>query len=120
MALRLIITSYHKITPGQCPEKTLEYGSLAIGRGPDNDWVLPDPSRLVSTKHCLVQNKDGRYYITDSSTNGVELVKAGVRMQRGNSELLNHGEVIRIGEYEIQVALESSIAEGAADRKSVV
>ncbi|WP_192984157.1 type VI secretion system-associated FHA domain protein TagH [Pseudomonas sp. EggHat1] len=119
MALRLIITSYHKITPGQCPEKTLEYGSLAIGRGPDNDWVLPDPSRLVSTKHCLVQNKDGRYYITDSSTNGVELVKAGVRMQRGNSELLNHGEVIRIGEYEIQVALESSIAEGAAPFSAV-
>jgi len=114
MALRLTITSYHKITPGQCPEKTLEYGSMAIGRGPENDWVLPDPARLVSTKHCLVQNRDGRYYITDSSTNGVELVKAGVRMQRGNSELLNHGEVIRIGEYEIQVALESSIAEGSA------
>ena len=114
MALRLTITSYHKITPGQCPEKTLEYGSMAIGRGPDNDWVLPDPARLVSTKHCLLQNRDGRYYITDSSTNGVELVKAGVRMQRGNSELLNHGEVIRIGEYEIQVALESSIAEGSA------
>jgi len=114
MALRLTITSYHKITPGQCPEKTLEYGSMAIGRAPDNDWVLPDPARLVSSKHCLVQNKDGRYYITDSSTNGVELVKAGVRMQRGNSELLNHGEVIRIGEYEIQVALESSIAEGSA------
>ena len=114
MALRLTITSYHKITPGQCPEKTLEYGSMAIGRGPDNDWILPDPARLVSSKHCLVQNKDGRYYITDSSTNGVELVKASVRMQRGNSELLNHGEVIRIGEYEIQVALESSIAEGSA------
>ncbi|QNH01418.1 type VI secretion system-associated FHA domain protein TagH [Pseudomonas sediminis] len=114
MALRLTITSYHKITPGQCPEKTLEYGSMAIGRNPDNDWVLPDPARLVSSKHCLVQNRDGRYYITDSSTNGVELVKAGIRMQRGNSELLNHGEVIRIGEYEIQVALESSVAEGSA------
>lgn len=114
MALRLTITSYHKITPGQCPEKTLEHGVMAIGRSPDNDWVLPDPARLVSSKHCLVQNKDGRYYITDSSTNGVELVKAGIRMQRGNSELLNHGEVIRIGEYEIEVALESSIGEGSA------
>lgn len=114
MALRLTITSYHKITPGQCPEKTLEYGVIAIGRSPDNDWVLPDPARLVSSKHCLVQNKDGRYYITDNSTNGVELVKAGIRMQRGNSELLQHGEVIRIGEYEIAVALESSIAEGTA------
>ncbi|MBH3341313.1 type VI secretion system-associated FHA domain protein TagH [Pseudomonas mendocina] len=114
MALRLTITSYHKITPGQCPEKTLEQGVMAIGRSTDNDWVLPDPARLVSSKHCLVQNKDGRYYITDSSTNGVELVKAGIRMQRGNSELLQHGEVIRIGEYEIAVALESSIAEGSA------
>ncbi|MEO8488816.1 type VI secretion system-associated FHA domain protein TagH [Pseudomonas sp.] len=109
MSLCLTITSYHKITPGQCPEKSLNQGSMAIGRSSDNDWVLPDPERLVSSQHCVIQYKDGRYYLTDTSTNGVELVNAGIRLRRGNSEPLQDGELIRIGDYEIQARIDSSV-----------
>ncbi len=109
MSLCLTITSYHKITPGQCPEKTLEKGVMAIGRSSENDWVLPDPERLVSSRHCVIQYKDGRYYLTDNSTNGVELVNAGIRLRRGNSEPLQDGEVIRIGEYEIRVRIDFNL-----------
>ncbi|MCD5995969.1 type VI secretion system-associated FHA domain protein TagH [Pseudomonas sp. CDFA 602] len=124
MSLCLTITSYHKITPGQCPEKSMDTGVMAIGRGQENDWVLPDPERLVSQKHCTIQYKDGRYYLTDYSTNGVELVKAGIRLRRGNSEPLQDGEIVRIGEYEIQArvdfgmqAVEGSLA-GASPSSS--
>lgn len=110
MALCLTITSYHKITPGQCPEKLLETGAITVGRAADNDWVLPDPERLVSSKHCVIQFKDGRYYLTDNSTNGVELLNAGIRLRRGNSEPLMDGEVIRIGEYEIQARIDAGHA----------
>lgn len=109
MALCLTITSYHKITPGQCSEKSMDQGVMAIGRNSDNDWVLPDPERLVSGKHCVIQYKDGRYYLTDNSTNGVELVKAGVRLRKGNSEPLQDGEVIRIGDYEIQARVDFNL-----------
>ncbi|GAB7533766.1 type VI secretion system-associated FHA domain protein TagH [Pseudomonas sp. 3A(2025)] len=109
MSLCLTITSYHKITPGQCAEKTLEQGVMAIGRSPENDWVLPDPERLVSSRHCVIQYKDGRYYLTDNSTNGVELVEAGIRLRRGNSEVLQDGELVRIGEYEIRVRIDFSM-----------
>ncbi|TFY89039.1 type VI secretion system-associated FHA domain protein TagH [Pseudomonas nabeulensis] len=109
MSLCLTITSYHKITPGQCPEKSMNQGSMAIGRSSDNDWVLPDPERLVSSQHCVIQYKDGRYYLTDNSTNGVELVNAGIRMRRGNSELLQNGELIRIGDYEIQARIDFNV-----------
>ncbi|SEC70988.1 FHA domain protein [Pseudomonas saponiphila] len=109
MSLCLTITSYHKITPGQCPEKLMDQGMMAIGRSSDNDWVLPDPERLVSARHCVIQYKDGRYYLTDNSTNGVELVRAGIRMRRGNSEPLEDGEVIRIGDYEISARIDFSI-----------
>ncbi|MBC3299710.1 type VI secretion system-associated FHA domain protein TagH [Pseudomonas sp. SWRI18] len=109
MSLCLTITSYHKITPGQCSEKSINQGSMAIGRSSDNDWVLPDPERLVSSQHCVIQYKDGRYYLTDNSTNGVELVKAGVRMRRGNSEPLQDGELIRIGDYEIQARIDFNV-----------
>ncbi|ROO41877.1 type VI secretion system-associated FHA domain protein TagH [Pseudomonas sp. 7SR1] len=109
MPLCLTITSYHKITPGQCSEKSMDQGVMAIGRNSDNDWVLPDPERLVSGKHCVIQYKDGRYYLTDNSTNGVELVKAGVRLRKGNSEPLQDGEVIRIGDYEIQARVDFNL-----------
>ena len=109
MSLCLAITSYHKITPGQCSEKSMDQGVMAIGRNSDNDWVLPDPERLVSGKHCVIQYKDGRYYLTDNSTNGVELVKAGIRLRKGNSEPLQDGEVIRIGDYEIQARIDFSL-----------
>jgi type VI secretion system protein len=109
MSLCLTITSYHKITPGQCPEKSMDQGVMAIGRGPENDWVLPDPERLVSTQHCVIQYKDGRYYLTDNSTNGVELVSAGIRLRRGNSEPLQDGELIRIGDYEIQARIDFNL-----------
>lgn len=109
MSLCLTITSYHKITPGQCSEKSMDQGVMAIGRNLDNDWILPDPERLVSGKHCVIQYKDGRYYLTDNSTNGVELVKAGIRLRKGNSEPLQDGEVIRIGDYEIQARIDFSL-----------
>lgn len=105
MPLRLIITSYHKLTPGQRADFELDRGELKIGRNPENDWVLPDPERLVSGQHCLIQLREGIYYLTDTSTNGVQLVNAGVRMHRGNSEALQDGELLRLGEYEILVQI---------------
>ncbi|WP_097303999.1 type VI secretion system-associated FHA domain protein TagH [Pseudomonas chlororaphis] len=105
MPLRLTITSYHKLTPGQRAEFELDRGELKIGRNPENDWILPDPERLVSGQHCVIQLRDGTYYLTDTSTNGVHLVNAGVRMHRGNSEPLQDGELLRVGEYDILVQI---------------
>ncbi|MET3678597.1 type VI secretion system protein [Pseudomonas sp. UYEF15] len=39
----------------------------------------------------------------------MELVRAGIRLRRGNSEQLLDGEVIRIGEYEIQARIEANL-----------
>lgn len=87
----------------------MDNGVMAIGRSSENDWILPDPERLVSAQHCVIQYKDGRYYLTDNSTNGVELVNAGIRLRRGNSEPLQDGELIRIGDYEIQARIDSGV-----------
>ncbi|WP_236247610.1 type VI secretion system-associated FHA domain protein TagH [Pseudomonas tohonis] len=106
MPLRLTITSYHKLTPGQRPEVELDRGELRIGRSAENDWVLPDPERLVSSQHCTIQFRDGTYYLTDTSTNGVMLAQSGVRLRRGNSEPLMDGEILKLGEYEILVQVQ--------------
>ncbi|MGY4491408.1 type VI secretion system-associated FHA domain protein TagH [Pseudomonas sp. TE3610] len=109
MPLRLSITSYHKITPGQCSEMTLDSGVLNIGRAQNNDWVLPDPERLISSSHCTIQSRDGTYFLTDNSTNGVEFVTSSIRLRRGNSERINDGEVIRIGDYEMLATLDDRL-----------
>jgi type VI secretion system protein len=108
MSLCLTITSYHKITPGQCFETTLDSGEMTIGRGLDNDWVLADPARLISSRHCVIKYVNGGYFVTDNSTNGVELLTAGICLRRGNSEPLHDGEVVRIGDYEITVRINAN------------
>ncbi|HLD67344.1 MAG TPA: type VI secretion system-associated FHA domain protein TagH, partial [Pseudomonas sp.] len=113
MPLCLTITSYHKLTPGQCSQQQLGEGSLTIGRGPENDWVLPDPERLVSSRHCSIQFVDGAYYLTDLSTNGVLLVQSGLRLRRGGSERLQDGEVIRLGEYDLLAQISAPQVAGA-------
>ncbi|RON13127.1 type VI secretion system-associated FHA domain protein TagH [Pseudomonas frederiksbergensis] len=105
MPLRLTITNYHKLTPGQRTEFELDRGELKIGRNPENDWILPDPERLVSGQHCVIQLRDDTYYLTDNSTNGVQLVNAGVHIHRGDSEPLRDGERLRVGEYDILVQI---------------
>ncbi|TBU76041.1 type VI secretion system-associated FHA domain protein TagH [Phytopseudomonas daroniae] len=117
MPLRLVITTYHKLTPGQRAEVELDRGELKIGRSVGNDWVLPDPERLVSSQHCVIQYRDGIYYITDTSTNGVILQNAGTRLRRGSSEPLEDGEVLKIGEYEIRAQI-SGIALASAPAPS--
>ncbi|SFB25076.1 FHA domain protein [Azotobacter beijerinckii] len=107
MPLRLTITSYHKLTPGQSVEAELDRGELRIGRAPDNDWVLPDLERLVSSHHCTIQSRDGTYYLTDTSTNGALQADAGVRLQRGNSEPLRDGEHLRLGDHELLVRIDA-------------
>jgi len=46
---------------------------MTIGRGSDNDLVLPDPNRHLSKNHCTIAFDGRGYTITDTSTNGVFL-----------------------------------------------
>ena len=48
-------------------------GALTIGRGEENDLALPDPDRLLSKRHCVLEEQNGDYVIIDISTNGTFL-----------------------------------------------
>src|SRR3978361_770786 len=56
---------------GPSQTKLLTSGTLSVGRGPGNDWVLPDPDRHLSKTHCVISIENGRTVLTDLSTNGV-------------------------------------------------
>ncbi len=105
MPLKLTITSYQRLSPGQEPVKTLDRGSISIGRASKNDWILQDPERILSSEHCIVHYKDGGYVLTDTSTNGTFLNDSEGRIPRNQAVRLKDGDHFVLGEYEITVAI---------------
>src|SRR5436853_6123050 len=83
-----------------------------IGRSADNDWVLPDPLRYVSAHHARVHFRDGHFYVEDVSTNGVFVNDDEQPLARRGADghRLRNGDVVRMGEYQIVVALETEPA----------
>ncbi len=75
---------------------------VAIGRDPGADWVLPDPDRVVSSKHCEIRWRDGAYWLTDTSTNGTYLNTADAKVR--SPHRLRDGDRLLIGPYVVAVS----------------
>ena len=85
-----------------------------IGRLPDNDWVFPDP--YVSGRHALIRYLNGKFFIEDTSTNGVFVNAPDNRLPRAEPHQLKNGDRLYIDAYEIQVLIEGDTA--AADARN--
>jgi predicted component of type VI protein secretion system len=71
MTLTLTITKHPELPPGEAMSRTFERCNAVIGRGTDSDWMLPDPERHLSKQHCRIEFRGDRYYLVDTSKNGV-------------------------------------------------
>ncbi|MFZ1325143.1 MAG: type VI secretion system-associated FHA domain protein TagH [Candidatus Contendobacter sp.] len=111
MPLKLTITSFQRLSPGQESTRILEHGSLMIGRAAQNDWILQDPERILSSNHCAIHCKGGGYFLTDTSTNGTFVNDSEQRIPRNQTVQLQDGDHFVLGEYEIEVNV---VAEGEA------
>lgn len=101
MPLRLRFQSTGSVPGSQGPAEMLGK-SMTIGRGNENDLVLPDPDRMVSTRHCAIEDHNGNIIIIDISTNGTFLNYSKIPL--GNVPTpLNDGDVLSIGTYELVV-----------------
>jgi type VI secretion system FHA domain protein len=100
----LILTLTPTRGGGSRETRTLNEGSLSIGRGPGNDWVLADPDRLLSKTHCIISIEGSRYALTDVSTNGVYVNGAKDPTRRDSRTLLADGDRLRLGDYTVTVA----------------
>lgn len=106
MALQLTII---KFPPGIAlaeDRKTFGPQGGLIGRGVDNDWVLSDPERFLSSKHCQISGEGSRYFLTDLSTNGTFVNGSPEPVGRGSRIALNDGDCFDVGEYRFKVTLE--------------
>ena len=103
------------LTTLRCPDsvtpesRKVTGGEFSIGRGPDNDWVLPDPDRYLSKRHCVLAFRSGGWQVADVSANGTFLNRDDTPIGRDAPRPLRSGDRLRFGSYEIDVA----ITEGA-------
>ncbi|MHC9511769.1 type VI secretion system-associated FHA domain protein TagH [Kangiella sp. M94] len=101
--LTLRITSFHRLAPDQVATKTFDRVGGVIGRSADSDWVLPDPEKIVSSTHAVISFEAGSYSVTDYSTNGLFINRSVEPVGKGQSRLLQDGDYLQIGEYEVEV-----------------
>ena len=78
-----------------------------IGRGSGCDWVLPDASRVLSSHHGLVSYRDGRYFLTDISSNGIGVAGSAERLRRGQPWPIHDGNVFELGPLAVRARLMS-------------
>ncbi len=93
--------------PDQVAPETREIGGgeFNIGRGVDNDWVLSDPERHLSKRHCVVAFRSGTWQLADVSTNGTFLNRESEPVGTGEPRTLRDGDRLRLGAYEIEVRI---------------
>lgn len=122
MPLRLRVTSDNRTRFGESQVKEFVACGGTVGRSLDNDWIFPDPHRYVSGRHALIDFQAGAYYLVDTSRNGVYINDADAPVGRGHPQRLFDGDVMRIGDYVIEVTITEEARDVTEDgmRDSVV
>jgi len=105
MSLTLTVVRYQSTRPERDIAVTVGQGGCTLGRSAKCDLVLPDPSRTISSTHARIDFRDGRYILTDHSTNGTTINGAAAPVGKDNSAPVGDGDTLAIGAYEISVAI---------------
>ena len=106
MALKLRIISDHYKALGKRSSRLFGVTGGKIGRAQDNDWILPDPDRYISSHHCKVEFRAGQWMLEDTSTNGVFINGSDVPASVEGAYALKDGDRLRLGDYEILVSID--------------
>lgn len=103
MTLTLAITNRNRLENGSPLELVLHGRGAIIGRAQTCEWSLPDDARVLSSRHCEVQFRDGSYTLVDLSTNGTYLGNEAERM--AEPRRIRHGDRFRVGPFELEARL---------------
>jgi len=105
MLLALSIISAQGASLGPTAYKVFDERGGSIGRVEGNDWVLPDPQNFVSSRHARVRASNGVFYLEDTSSNGTFINAPDQPASRTEPVVLQDGDRLYIGDYEIIVQL---------------
>lgn len=106
MALKLRVISDHYKALGKRSSRLFGVTGGRIGRAADNDWILPDPDRYISSHHCKVEFRAGHWVLEDTSTNGVFINGSDVPASVEGAYSLKDGDRLRLGDYEVLVSID--------------
>jgi len=115
----LSVVSEHGIRLGTASSRVFGVHGGSIGRGTDNEWILPDPERYLSGKHARVDFRAGTYVLVDTSSNGTYVNGAQVPLGKFHDYVLRDGDYVRLGEYEFLVSIDKG-NDHAPDDSAVV
>ncbi len=101
--MKLVLTMIKGPESGR--KREVDAASITVGRGDENGWVIADPDRVLSKSHFKIEFREGRYILTDTSTNGVFMNGAAAPLGRDRQAMLNKGDKIVAGPATFQVDL---------------
>ena len=110
MILTLEVTGRHVQGMGADGRKVFNAIGGTIGRLPDNDWVITDP--YVSGRHASIRYLDGKFFVEDTSTNGVFINSIDNRLTRGQPQQLHDGDLLFLDAYQVRVSIQPAAAAG--------
>ena len=106
MALKLRVISDHYRQLGKRSSCLFGVHGGRIGRNVDNDLVLPDAERYVSSHHAKISFRSGKWIVEDTSTNGVFINGADTPIAVDGPHVLQDGDRLRMGDYELLVSID--------------
>ena len=83
----------------------LGFEPVSIGRHGDNEIILPDPQ--VSRHHAEILMQGGRWVIVDLGSANGTFVNG---QQITGSQVLNHGDLLRVGQTQFRLEIAGAIA----------
>ena len=91
--------------PGLLTSKAFSRAGGIIGRAEGCDWVIPDRSRVLSGRHATVSYRDGGFFLTDTSSNGIQLADTGASLPKGLAQRIENGSEYCLGDVRIRARL---------------
>ena len=105
MELVFDVVSAQQFVPGLLTTKTFKQAGGIIGRAEECDWVIPDRKRVLSSRHAEVSYRNGSFFLTDTSSNGIQLKDSGASLRKGEAQRIEHGSVYCFGDFELRARL---------------
>ena len=97
--------------PDRAGPRRMVGGSMTLGRSDQNDVVLPDPDKVISGRHCAIEDHGGNVVVIDFSTNGTFLNYAKAPLGPTPTPI-DDGDILVIGRYELRVEIAQPAAAG--------
>ena len=95
---------------------------VKLGRESDNDIVLEDPRKVVSRSHAKIIDSSGLIQVVDLGSANFTYLN-GNQLFPNDENALKTGDIIKIGDYELDVTLEQIKVESAPqwdDQKTMI